>query len=166
SFVASTTPASRRRRGPVALCPRLSPGWPLSLQALLARRVRYRGGRQASRSVHVAPCTQRRLEHPLPAQPLRRHAIGNAEVAPGVVARRSERQLRPIVPVPLPILARPRDHERAESGQRAPVTRRVATVSGEQPAIARHAPVAVGGGAPPQTPLELVLERRRELPRQ
>jgi hypothetical protein len=43
-------PASRRKRGPVALCPRLSPGLPLSLQGQVVGSVKYCGGRGASSS--------------------------------------------------------------------------------------------------------------------
>jgi hypothetical protein len=77
-------PASRRRRGPVALCPRLSPGLPFSL---LAGRVKYRGG--TSRSSSRWKTRMRHQQHGAP-----RPAFGIVLSVYGIVPQRCKRVTR------------------------------------------------------------------------
>src|SRR5437660_241846 len=84
---------------------------------------------------YIARAPQRRLEHPLPAQPLQHAMVGYAEVLPGVLADgpQRDRGVRP------PLAEPPARGMCGQAAERPPVARRVLPVLREQPAGGRHA---------------------------
>src|SRR6266566_4104581 len=108
---------------------------------------------------HVARGPQRRLEHPLPAEPLRHEMVGHGEILPGVLAHRPQRDRG----VRLPLAPPPARGMRGQPAERPPVARRVRAVVGEQPAVARHAQPRIRGSAL-QHLLELMPQRDLDVP--